>query len=267
MSGTKLFVIISAAVACGITIAIVAYSTLASATRHHSVIRPDGTVAPEDYAAVSPYGFSNEEEGFRRDLEDSKVDDVKAKLLGGTDWDWKRMATPFLETALQNIHFESEEHYIDDGKQLHDFYVQFADRMIKSGADVNTAFVKICRIEAYQYLLRNGASVNATLSKGYKGNTALLQCCDSGTKYADLYSDKVVFLLAHGATVNVTNDDGDTPLHLAAKSNSPKIITALLAAGATVNAKNNNGQTPFAIADAAMNTDAATVLKSAGGKS
>ncbi len=48
-----------------------------------------------------------------------------------------------------------------------------------------------------------------------------------------------------GADVNAKNDDGRTPLHLAAYGNSKKIMDTLIAAGADVNAKDNHGDTPL----------------------
>ncbi|MBQ7652472.1 MAG: ankyrin repeat domain-containing protein, partial [Victivallales bacterium] len=57
-------------------------------------------------------------------------------------------------------------------------------------------------------------------------------------------NDNVVCLLAAGAKVNVMDNAGNTPLHLAAKSNFPATYSALVDAGADTQAKNYNGQTP-----------------------
>lgn len=52
-------------------------------------------------------------------------------------------------------------------------------------------------------------------------------------------------LLSEGANVNAADDDGLTPLHLAASGDSLDIVRLLLDAGSDVNAKNNTGETPL----------------------
>ncbi len=58
----------------------------------------------------------------------------------------------------------------------------------------------------------------------------------------------VKFLLASGAEVNAKNNDGETPLHNAARevhARSEELVRCLLASGADVNAKDNKGRTPL----------------------
>lgn len=56
-------------------------------------------------------------------------------------------------------------------------------------------------------------------------------------------------LIEHGASVNLTNADGQTPLILAALGGHEELITALLEAGADVNAKTPHGLTALEIAN------------------
>lgn len=58
----------------------------------------------------------------------------------------------------------------------------------------------------------------------------------------------VNFLLRQGAKVNVKDDNGDTPLHYAARHKSPIYAAILLDSGADNTIKNNQGVTPAELA-------------------
>ncbi len=60
---------------------------------------------------------------------------------------------------------------------------------------------------------------------------------------------KLQQLIASGLDVNVQNEQGVTPLFLAANKNDPKMVHALLQAGADVHHKNNLGQDVFLYAE------------------
>lgn len=70
-----------------------------------------------------------------------------------------------------------------------------------------------------------------------------------------------------GYDVNTKDNNGNTPLHMAAISNSnPKITTALIKAGADVNARGNDENTPLDHALREDNQTAITAIYSAGGR-
>jgi len=69
--------------------------------------------------------------------------------------------------------------------------------------------------------------------------------------------DKVKILLAHGASVNVKNKEGQTPLHSA---EDPTIAQLLIDHGANVAEKDNHGNTPLHLAAQRNNAAAATVM-------
>ena len=70
---------------------------------------------------------------------------------------------------------------------------------------------------------------------------------------------EVEVLLKAGADVNAKQDDGWSPLHVAAAFNpSPAVLEVLLKAGADVNAKDKDGETPLHFA-AALNPSTAVL--------
>jgi ankyrin repeat protein len=71
------------------------------------------------------------------------------------------------------------------------------------------------------------------------GNTALHIACGKH------WSDKLIpFLLAHGARKSVTNLQGETPLHIAARCRVHTSITLLVDAGANTHTQDIHGRTP-----------------------
>jgi cytohesin len=85
-----------------------------------------------------------------------------------------------------------------------------------------------------------------------RGNTAL--------HYAAGNKRILELLLASKPNVNVTNQDGDTPLHWAACAADIEPATLLLAAGANVNAVNAKGQTPLHLVSWKQNEAMAQLL-------
>ena len=55
-------------------------------------------------------------------------------------------------------------------------------------------------------------------------------------------------LLAAGADVNSTDDEGDTALHYACRANKLENVKTLLAAGANPKATNESARTPLSVA-------------------
>ncbi|MBR2579165.1 MAG: ankyrin repeat domain-containing protein [Clostridia bacterium] len=68
------------------------------------------------------------------------------------------------------------------------------------------------------------------------------------------------FYMAAHADINAQDDDGDTPLHLAAQGGILRVIRVLLAYHPNINAQNDDGKTPLYCAVEAGNTDVVNEL-------
>ena len=106
-------------------------------------------------------------------------------------------------------------------------------------------------IKAVQWLLANGAEVNAKREDGW---TPLHFAASQNA------SEVVNVLLANGAEVNAKDYGGDTPLRFAAFFDAFEAVEILLANGAEVNAKDNYGGTPLHSAAVWNSSEAAAVL-------
>ncbi|KAH8980610.1 ankyrin repeat-containing domain protein, partial [Lactarius akahatsu] len=57
--------------------------------------------------------------------------------------------------------------------------------------------------------------------------------------------DVVAYLLANGAGIDKTDDNGWTALHIAVSSGHEEVVRELVGAGADMNRKNDKGITPL----------------------
>jgi ankyrin repeat protein len=119
--------------------------------------------------------------------------------------------------------------------------------------------------DSYKFLKavrdRDGAKVQETVNQ--PGST-LINAKDYGTGEAALHivvkrRDQawLSFLLAKGARTDIRDNDGNTPLAIAAQLGFGEGVQTLLEQGAGVNVANNRGETPLILA--VHNRDLATV--------
>jgi ankyrin repeat protein len=109
-------------------------------------------------------------------------------------------------------------------------------------------------IPVLEALLTHGAKVDQPWASD--GSTAL---------YAILQwsrtSDGVLWLLAHGADPNgVFAENGETPLHVAARAWDVPVVEAMVLRGADINRRRADGRTPYAVAELNGNREVAEWL-------
>ncbi|RIS72923.1 ankyrin repeat domain-containing protein [Mycobacteroides abscessus] len=68
-------------------------------------------------------------------------------------------------------------------------------------------------------------------------------------------------LIANGADVNAREAENWTPLHFAARTDSPEVVRLLLDSGADINAINGRGETPITLAVASIKRSGTGVLQ------
>jgi hypothetical protein len=112
-------------------------------------------------------------------------------------------------------------------------------------------------VEAVKYLIeKKGFNINTKDGSG-NGDTLLACAVDKATFGITSRNSEIVnYLISKGADVNLKNNSGNTPLHIAlgaecvlgGSSVKPEIVDSLITNGADVNAKNWDGRTPLHVA-------------------
>ncbi len=137
--------------------------------------------------------------------------------------------------------------------------------LIERGADVNArdaeGLTPLHRaifsgnIECVHRLLAKGARSDVAISSKSKpkpwrdddGSTILHKAAGSGITPEDMR-----ILIKQGNSVLAANSEGDTPLHVAARSKNAAAAKTLISAGARTAAKNNSGETAYGIDHGAL---------------
>ena len=126
---------------------------------------------------------------------------------------------------------------------------EIAEMLLHAGARVETknkdgndalllacakGFSKVC-----QLLIQGGSNLRVTNDLG---NTVVHNCAMQGhSELIDMLLDLEI------PYINVTNAEGDTPLHLAVKFNHAEAAAVLIRKGSSISARNASGRTPLDI--------------------
>lgn len=179
-------------------------------------------------------------------------------------------------------------------------FINKQDKKFGNTALIETAFAGNRAVQAYQWLIKNGANVNLKNKKGYtalsiknaqlliraamlgnvtlvkkllkahmpaglrdsSANTALLYACMNSTtgRNKRAYNEIAVALINAGAKVNVIGQYKMTPLLWAVMNNNPVVVKLLLQKGADVNVENYQKMTPLSLAVLGSKTNVLKVL-------
>jgi ankyrin repeat protein len=181
---------------------------------------------PGDRSIFSPYCFP--ETFMRKLVGKTDIEDALQRLDQAAQEEARMAAAESLKTThgVQVIimGLEGRLQGDDDGRQV-------VDDRVKD-------IVHNALLEAARVIIEQGADVNARDKFGW---TLLTQASRYG------YLDIILLLLDHGKNVNVdaTNNDCNTPLHLAAQNGQFAAARLLVERGANVNVQNKDSCTPL----------------------
>ncbi len=143
---------------------------------------------------------------------------------------------------------------------LHEGRIEPAMQALSDGADVHAlpapsdrdqrTLPMLAALQGDLRVLRQLIARGVDVNRAHGGLTPLLAATRDSWHGRP---EAVMTLLANGADARVADNDGNTPLHHAARSTDPAVAALLLDAGAMVDALNHEGFSPLGIACASGN--------------
>src|SRR6478735_3325703 len=184
------------------------------------------------------------------------------------------VAAPLLHVLLQRVDaasplpietqlaaFEAQDEVVDDDRPDEDLDVALYSAARSGRVDRALALLAaiLPDLRLLRALIQHGVDLNAA-----HGGMAPLLAATRDSWHGR--PEAVMTLLANGADPRVADNDGNTPLHHAARSSDPGVAALLRDAAGDIDAINRDGFTPLGIACAAGNWRLARFLLERGAK-
>lgn len=170
------------------------------------------------------------------------LDQIKRHIFHGTDLNQRdREGDTALHVAARRGRLVIAEYLVDNGAEL--------EATDKAGRTPLDEALLAGKISIANLLIKKGASIDP--------QQQLFNAIESKADFRDLFR----FLIRHGADVNTTNADGQTPLGAAVAQGDRLLVKRILDAGADVDRPSTDGITPLQLAEKTANDDIIRLLK------
>lgn len=182
-----------------------------------------------------PAGFSSDEDASSGEEGFSFADPVKNPKIGVQTPNSVAIVNDkdLLKTAAINGDVQVLQSIIEGKAIPVDFVVEGWTSLMFAASN--------CHYDAMEFLTRKGANPNFH----HECYTVLMSACASTKQSQDVRLKCVQLLLDCGASVNVKQHNGITPLMIACKEGSKKVVEELIKRNANINAQDVMGWTPL----------------------
>lgn len=151
-------------------------------------------------------------------------------------------------------------------------YLPLLKELVESGQDPNTVLGSVHKTTVLHEMVRTRTRYPGIGMGPWMGSPEEFKArekrIEQQTKaIRQEYVDCASWLIDKGAKTDAIDEDGETPMHIAARNpNGASSIGVLISHKANLNIVNKKGQTPLDVAVLALNKDAVRILRKAGAR-